>query len=148
MSSDGKFIVQFIAESVRKNLDPAAAAKQEIEDIDKQLNNAEKLKLRRVQLIGVLDHFGDDTHRRRRSVRTPSSEDIDYNSGDLVELRQKIKDIVEEKGPINVSDIIKSIASYDQDILIMRTLKWMGDNDIINRDDQGRVQPGAKWNEQ
>jgi len=147
MSADGKFIVQFIAESSKKGLEALDAAKQEIEDIDTKLSTAEKLKLRRVQLIGVLDHFGDDSYRRRRTVNTPVSEDINYNSDEILDLRQKIKDVVEAEGPINVSDIIKSIASYDHDILIMRALKWMGDNDIVTRDDQGRVKPGANWNE-
>lgn len=147
MSADGKFIVKFIAESAKNGIAATDAAKQEIEDIDQHLSKAEKLKLRRVQLIGVLDHFGDISYRRKRTVNIPVSEDIDFNSEDLLKLRKDIKTIVESKSPINVRDIISSIASYDDDILIMRALKWMGDNDIVTRDDQGRVNPGSNWNE-
>lgn len=147
MSADGKFIVKFIAESAKNGIEAPEAAKQEIEEIDKQLAASEKLKLRRVQLIGVLDHFGDTSYRRKRTVNIPVSEDIDFSSESLLKLRKDIKEIVEKESPINVRDIINTISSYDDDVLIMRALKWMGDNDIVARDDQGRVKPGVNWNE-
>jgi hypothetical protein len=143
---DPEFIVTFIAEASKKGKVAVKAAKEEIEEIDRTLHEAEKLKIRRMKLVSVLDHFGDDTYRRRRSVSVPPSDDIGEESPEFAELRNKIETAISKKGPLTVRDLILEVGSYDQDTLIMRALKWLGDHEIVSRDDQGRVQPGKNWN--
>lgn len=145
MSSNGEFIVKFIAEAAGKAMSAVDAAKKEIGQIDEKLQEAERLKLRRMNLLSVLEHFGDDTYRRRRNVSIPASEDIDDSSPEFVELREKIIDAVAAKGPLNVRELILEVGSYDEDILINRTVKMMGDQEIIARDTQGRIVPGKNW---
>lgn len=141
MSSDAEFIVKYIADAGGS---PAELAKREIQEIDETLAAAEKLKLRRMKLVAVLDHLGDDTYRRRRSSAIPSSDDIDTSSEDIKELLNNILEIVGD-GPIMVRDLIQKVGGYEQDALIMRAVKWLGDQEIVSRDSEGRVQPGKNW---
>jgi coenzyme F420-reducing hydrogenase delta subunit len=144
-SLDGEFIVKFIAEASRKGMSAVEAAQQEIDNIDEHLQEAERLKLRRMKLITVLEHLGDESHRRRRTTNVPVSGDIDDNS--FEEFKDKIKTAIEERGPLTVNELILEVGSYDQDTLIMRAVKWMGDEEIVSRDKEGRVQPGKNWNQ-
>ena len=140
---DAAFISNFIAESSANGLDAATVAKEEIQSIDETLNNAEQLKIRRMKLCSVLDHLGDDTYRRRRMNTTQLSEDIDVENN--AELLQKIIDVVGKLSPIEVRDLIHKVGGYDQDILIHRALKWLGDQEIVSRDVDRRVQQGKNW---
>ena len=142
MGSNGEFIVTYISESVKKGLLAPDAAKKEIEEIDTKLHEAEKLKLRRMRLISVLEHFGDETHRRRRNINTPTSDDVD--DVENLDLQKKIRTAV-EKGPRTVRDIILEVGSYDQDVLINRTVKLMGEREIICRDNDHKFLPGKNW---
>ena len=144
-AQDPEFIVTFIAESSRKGKSAVEAAKEEIEEIDHTLHEAERLKVRRMKLVSVLDHFGDDTYRRRRSVSVPPSDDVEDSSPEFTALRNKIETAISEKGPLTVRELILEVGSYDQDTLIMRAVKWLGDHEIVSRDEQGRVQPGKNW---
>lgn len=141
----GEFIVKFIAESANKGSGAVEAAKNEINEIDEKLHEAEKLKVRRMNLLEVLNHFGDETYRRRRNANIPSSDDIDISSEDYSELRDKIIKAINAKSPLNVRDLINEVGSYDQDSLIMRMVKWLGDSEIIARDTDGRILPGKNW---
>lgn len=141
----GEFIVKFISESAEKGMSALDAAKIEIAEIDKELHEAEKKKIRRMNLVEVLNHFGDETHRRRRNANVPSSDDIDSSSEEIANLRQKIILAVGEKGALNIRDLIMEVGSYDQDALIMRTVKMLGDEEVVSRDSEGRVIPGKKY---
>lgn len=141
--SKGEFIVKFISESASKGKNALEAAKDEINEIDEKLHEAEKLKLRRMNLIDVLTHFGDETYKRRRIASIPSSDDIDIsNSNDF---KEKIIEAIRLKGKISVRDLIHEVGSYDQDALIMRTVKSLGDAEIVSRDDKGLVIPGKNF---
>ena len=142
---DAEFIVTFIADSARNGVSAVEAAKDEIQRIDNSLHQAELLKIRRMKLVSVLDHLGDETYRRRRVNSTPSSDDIDVSSDDIKDLLRKIKTAIEENGPIMVRDLTLKVGGYDIDALIMRSVKWLGDQEIVSRDDQGRVQQGKNW---
>jgi hypothetical protein len=142
-SSDGAFIVKFIAESAGKGMNAVDAAKQEIEEIDSYLQEAERKKHRRMKLTSVLDHFGDETYRRRRTSNIPASDDV--SSDDFTVFRGKIISAIAEKGPITVRDLILEVGSYDQDTMIMRAVKLLGDQEVVSRDEEGRVQRGKNW---
>lgn len=142
--SDAAFIARYIAEASADNKNPIDVAKNEIATIDKTLNEAENLKLRKMKLISVLDHLGDDTYKRRRISSTPSSDDIDISSEENKELIIKICNVLKEVGPTLVRDLIRRVGGYDQDALIMRTVKWLGEQEIVSRDSDGRVQLTGK----
>lgn len=145
MAPDAEFIVKFIAEAASNGVNAVDAAQKEIDEIDDQLQEAERKKLRRMKLITVLEHLGDESHRRRRTTNIPVSGDIDDDS--FMEFKDKIKTAIEEKGPLTVNELILEVGSYDEDTLIMRAVKCMGDEEIVSRDKEGRVQPGKNWNQ-
>lgn len=145
MSNKGEFIVKFIAEAAGKGLTAPVAAKKEIDEIDKTLLEAEKLKLRRMNLMEVLNHFGDESYRRRRNVNVPTSDDIDDCSPEFEEIRKKIVAAVSAKRQLNIRELIHEVGSYDQDALIMRAVKLLGEQEVVSRDSEGRVVPGKNW---
>ena len=140
-----EFIAKYISESAANGANPADAAKLEIKSIDAALNDAERLKIRRMELVSVLDHLGDDTYKRRRANATPSSDDIDISSDENKELISKIIHAITERGPMLVRDLVRQVGGYEQEALIMRAVKWLGDQEIVSRDSEGRVQPGKNW---
>jgi hypothetical protein len=144
MSTDPEFIVKFIAETSKKGILALDAAKKEIEEIDEKLCEAERLKVRRMKLTSVLDHFGDTTYRRRRSIEIPASDDSEIPS-EVLEFAEKIKSIPVDKFPLTVRDLILEIGSYDEDALIMRAVKWLGEQEIVERNDEKKIKPGRNW---
>jgi hypothetical protein len=145
MAQGAEFIVKFIAESAKNGVDPIEVARVEIQSIDNKLNEAEVLKIRRMNLVSVLDYLGDDTYRRRRMSATPSSDDIDVSSDDMKDLIDKITQAISDDGSIGVRDLIRKVGGYEQDALIMRTVKFLGDQEIVSRDSEGKIQPGKNW---
>jgi hypothetical protein len=143
--SAAEFVVSFIAEVVSVGGNPVETAKEEIVSIDNILNESERLKIRRMGLVSVLEHLGDDTYRRRRNNSIPSSDDIDISSDDMKDLIVLILEKIETSGPIMVGDLVRAVGGYDMDTLIMRAVKWLGEQEIVSRDDQGRVQKGKNW---
>lgn len=141
----GEFIVKFIAESAKKGKSAVEAAIEEIHEIDERLHAAERDKLRRMNLVEVCNHFGDETYRRRRNVNIPSSDDVDSSSSEFSDLRDKIVQAIGSKGPMNIRELILEVGSYDQDTLIMRAVKALGESEIVSRDTEGRVIPGRNW---
>jgi len=119
--------------------------KSEIIYIDKTLNAAELLKVRRMKLISVLDHLGDETYKRKRANSIPSSDDIDTTSSDNKELLLNIRNTIKSHGPMFVRELVLKVGGYEQDALIMRAVKLLGDQEIVSRDCEGRVQPGKNW---
>jgi hypothetical protein len=143
--SDGEFIVKFIAEKASADINPVEAAKEEISEIDIKLHEADALKLRRIKLIDVLDHFGDDSYRRRKkSSSIKESEDIEDTSKTFNDIKEKIKEAIKD-GPMVIRDLIQKIGTYDQDILIMRAVKSLGEDEIVSRDSEGRLQKGKNY---
>lgn len=145
MAKDIEFVFKYISEAVGEGKEPIDAAKEEIAEIDKELKEAENKKIRRMKLISVLEHFGDESHRRRRAVNVPVSGDIEDSSEEFTELQLKIKQAIDEKGPLDINELIRAVGSYDEDFLIMRAVKWLGDQEVVSRDEEGRVQPGKNW---
>jgi hypothetical protein len=142
---DPEFISDFISLCSQQKKPPIAAAKQEISEIDIQLAAAENLKVRRMNLLGVLDHLGDESHKRKRASAIPSSDDIDISSDEIVELLKKIYTIVGEEKSIFVKDLIRKVGGYDQDALIMRSVKFLGEKDILSRTSDGKIVCGKRF---
>lgn len=131
MSSDGKFIVIYIKEAVEQDKDPLELAKQEIAEIDEILEDAARLKLRRMKLVSVLDHFGDESYRQKRTIEVPSSDDVEP-SDNFIELTKAILREL-ENGPLSVHELTPRVSSYDQHPIVIRAIKWLGDKDLISR---------------
>jgi hypothetical protein len=143
--SSVEFISQYISEIVTGGGKPVEAAKKEIQEIDEVLKKADVLKVRRMNLVSVLDHLGDETYKRRRISATPSSDDIDTTYSENKEIIKNIRSAISEYGPLLVKDLVRKVGGYDQDSLIMRAVKLLGDQEIVSRDKDGRVQPGKNW---
>lgn len=148
--SNSEFIVRFIADASARTDGKNAleVAKEEIAEIDSKIREAEKLKLRRMKLMLVVEHFGDDSLRRKRSSSsTPTTEDVQKDSDEILSIQEKIKSVVANRA-LTAGEIITEVGSYEKDFLIYRALKLLGDKEVILRDEQGRVKPGKNWSKQ
>ena len=146
----GKFVIKYIAECSGSNQDPIIAAKKEIEEIEGRLRKADVDRSRRLDLVAVLEHLGDSTYRRHRTI--PDPPDIDLMDDCIVakDLRRRIVRAIESKGPMTVREIITKVGSYRDDASVIRAIKFLGDMGIIERDgsSENKVIPGGKWDQQ
>lgn len=141
---DAKFIVKFISDASKKGSNAVDEAKDEIDEIDKKLHEAESLKIRRMKLLLVLNHFYDDSYKRRRASSVPSvsSEDIEFEVNS--KLRDDIIRVVKNKCPISMRNLISSVGGYDKDYLIIRAIKTLAEEGIVTRNDDSCIIPGEK----
>lgn len=138
MKPDHKFVVTYISNCAKSGLFAVESAKKEIIEIDEKLKEAEMLRVKRMQLIFVLDHFGDTSYRKRKmSVINDIPSIQDENTE---EIEEKITSFLMNKKPMTIREIINGVASYDQDSLVIRAVKILGDKDLILRLDDGLVQ--------
>lgn len=145
---DIEFVSSFIADAASKDQSPIELAKNEIAEIDNALSEAEKLKHRRMLLMSVLEFLDDSSFKRRRANSIPSSDDVDISSSDMRDLILKIKNVIKSKAPITVRNLIIEVGGYDNDALIMRTVKYLGEQDIIERNKSGQLLKGKCWNKE
>jgi hypothetical protein len=144
MKNQAKFVVKFISDSVKDGKQPVDAAISEISNIDQQLHAVEDLKLRRLGLMAVLDHLGDSTYKKVYQIKVEGSDDVEP-SQELDGLKEKIISAIDKNGPMTVRELIQSVASYEQDSLVLRVVKLLGEEEMITRDDNGNIQKGANW---
>ncbi|MFA5758029.1 MAG: hypothetical protein WC942_01430 [Clostridia bacterium] len=145
MATDAKFVALFISQAAARGEIALEAAKSEIVDIDKKIMEADTLKLRRKKLMDILDYFGDETYKRKRRSDLPFSDDVDLNSKEFFDLKDKIKNEIETNGPRTIRELIQAVGVYEQDYLIIRAVKNLGDLEIISRNED-KIQQGPNWN--
>lgn len=139
--SDGEFIVKFIATSSKDGKTALDAAKEEIKQIDLKLQEAENLKLRRMKLVSVLNHLGDDSYKRRRNCIPQNDVEMKNYSKTQDDICDEIKKVLTNKGPLFIRELMSSFENaYDKDVQIITAIKQLGERDIISRDDSGRIQ--------
>jgi hypothetical protein len=147
MSSQSFFKFAFINKCISEGKDPSEEARKELVEIDKQLAVADGLKLRRLKLIEVLTHLGDETYLRGRSSSVISTEDVNDEELNLDKYKEIVVSIIKQNNcePMTIRELISATGLYDKDALIIRSVKDLGDKDIVKRDSEGRVCPGSEW---
>ena len=147
-ADDVRFISRYIAKCGKEDLDIPETAKKEIAEIDVYLSDAENKKLLRRQLVLVLDHFGDDSYKRRRKSLTPTaSEDVDIDTEEMDAIQEKLIQAVEDGKSFSIRDLIRSVGTYDKDALIIRCVKLLGDREIFLRSEDEKIIRGPKYPE-
>lgn len=141
--NNSEFIIKYISEAAKNNKNPLEAAKEEILEIDAKLADTEPLKIRRMQLLEVTDHFGDTTFRKKRMSKSMFQDDVD--SADSVELKDKIKQIIAENGPMNNRELINALRGIETDAIVIRTVKNMGIEEILGRDENNLIIKGQNF---
>jgi hypothetical protein len=146
--ADVVFVSRYIAKCIREGFDAADCAKNEIDEIDKYLVEAENKRLYRRRLLLVLERLGDDSlKRKRKSSVSLSSEDVDMDSDEMSEIQDKILKAVENGRQFMIRDIIKAVGSYEKDSLVIRCVKRLGDKGILSRTDDQLIVRGPKFPE-
>jgi hypothetical protein len=136
--NNSEFIIKYISEAAKSNKKPLDAAKDEVREIDSKLSETEPLKIRRMQLMDVIDHFGDSSFRKKRM-----QEDVEF--ADNFELKDKIKQIIAQNGPMNNRELIIALRGIETDAMVIRTVKNMGIEEILGRDENNLIVKGQNF---
>lgn len=140
VTNDAVFVVQYISSIAEQDKSPLEEAKNEIAEIDLKLNEAEKLKLRRLRLSKVLDNLGDSSLKKvNNSNNCAMSGDVSFDSEECTSLKIKIQNFVSVNNGTTIRNIINAVGSYDQDALIIRLVKKLGEDGILSRDDNEKI---------
>jgi hypothetical protein len=147
---DAEFTLRYIAAQVSAGKDPADEVAKEISEIDQYLIEAEIKRLRRRSLSLVQDNLGGPKQKKRvaNGSNPDNVEDLDNTN-----LRQTIMDVVSAaNGPINNRDLINSVMKasekselYNQEPWILRTVKFLGENEVLSRDADNRIIKGPNF---
>jgi hypothetical protein len=147
---DAHFTLKYISEQVTDGKDPLEEVTKEIIEIDKFLVEAEIKRLRRRNLQLVLNNLGGPVSKTRTS-HTKTSEDV--TDPENINLRNKILEVVTAaNGPIKNRDLINLVMQsaekaefYDQEPWILRTVKSLGEKEILSRDSENRIIKGPNF---
>jgi len=147
---DAKFTLKYISEQVTAGKDPLEEVTKEIIEIDKFLVESEIKRLRRRNLQLVLNNLGGPVSKTRTS-HTKTSEDV--TDPENINLRNKILEVVTAaNGPIKNRDLINLVMQsaekaefYDQEPWILRTVKSLGEKEILSRDSENRIIKGPNF---
>jgi hypothetical protein len=141
--NNSEFIIKYISEAAKSNKKPLDAAKDEVREIDSKLSETEPLKIRRMQLMDVIDHFGDSSFRKKRMAKSMMQEDVEF--ADNFELKDKIKQIIAQNGPMNNRELIIALRGIETDAMVIRTVKNMGIEEILGRDENNLIVKGQNF---
>ena len=149
-----KFISKFIAECAKSGVDTNEAiidkVKAEVVEIDELLGKAEMARLRKADLIKILEHLGDSTFRRSRNSEVPHL-DVDEDNTEVARTaRRRVVKAVGKVGSISNRDLRAKLGYSENmtDRLIIRAVKWLGEREIIDRDrttPENKIIPGPKF---
>lgn len=153
MSDSSVFISNYIAKCTKEGkssfVEILAEAKAEIAEIDKKLHDADSLRIRRSNLLKLLSELGDDSMKKKRKVPDGPRIEIDEDEEEYEALRKAICDTIAEQGPMTNRELIQAVGSYQQDIKVIRAIKWLGEREIVTRDgsDDNKIIPGSNWDQ-
>jgi len=153
MSDISTFISNYIAQCAKNGksalLEIFAEAKAEIAEIDKKLHDADALRIRRSNLLKLLGELGDDSMKKKRKIPDGPRIEIDEDEEEYEALRAAICDTIADKGPLTNRELIQAVGSYQQDIKVIRAIKWLGEREIVTRDgsDDNKIIPGSNWDQ-
>lgn len=152
MSADlSTFVINFIDECNTKGFSKASdiikEARKEISKIEKEIKEIERKKEKIKFYYAVINQMGESSLNKRKTVEKISSM-MNDSSEDAIELRKKICRLIEksENGLTN-RQIIKEIGGYKEDAKIYRAIKFLGEREIIKRNNstENKLIPGNNW---
>jgi len=116
-----------------------------IEEINKSLQQADKLRVEKIHLTRILKELKDNPSSPRPNVVLPSLE-LDDNSREQLLIQVKICKAISDK-PKSNRELINEIASYEQDRTVIRAIKTLGEKGIVCRNANKEVAPGENWDQ-
>lgn len=135
-----------LEKNIYKPDDVIEYVKNELNDIEQKLKEADDLRLRKIDLLYVLNHYQGSKQRKSAVPLLNLADDSEKQR----QLRIDICKIIEEKGSLTNREIINKVGSYQQDAEVFLAIKWLGEHNIIKRENDGseikNVQ-GEKWDE-
>lgn len=145
------FVSDFIEECVNNNIygakDICEEAIKQIKSYEEELLKADQLRIKIYNLRKVLKQFNHDSVRKIRSNRIAETSSSHSNELDnLSKFASAICKYIEENGPSSPYQIRDAIGSYEDHVKIYSAMKWLGENNIIVRDNSGsKFLQGNSW---
>lgn len=149
---DDNFVAKYITNCARSGFDSppqiCEKAKEEIENIDKEILKINSLRLLKKNLMDVLKSFGHDSAKRPRKNIVPSviGSDEDERDPEFLEYVQKICKVVEEKQrSVSPREIMDSVGGLEQNQVVYMSIKWLCDKGILTRKEDRTLTKGVNW---
>lgn len=146
---------QFVADYIQKCIGSGVTSRNDIidyvleeiktiqQEINKMHDGIVAKKQYKKKLQSVLTAQGYSAHQPKINEQKPFEED----SEEAKELRANICALLEEKGALTNREILDSLSGYQEDAKIYRSIKWLGEKEIIKRDGspENRLEKGRNW---
>ena len=129
-----KIISEYIARCAKQGISSPAEIRehviQHIAEIDQKLLNFDSLRIERAKHQKILEHFDEYLNTEAQTSTLADSETETF--------KVKITEILKESGPLTNREIISKFG-YNADVKVIRALKWMHEQNLIQRlDDADR----------
>ncbi len=146
---DNYFTALFIKDCVKRGIvnsnDICKLAEDKIKNIEQEILKIENLKSEQVKyrmIIKQLCRHVTDTSAGTFNFNISFSEMSDYNK----DLCIKICKFINDKQKTNPREIMDSVASVEENIIVYSMIKWLTDKNIINRTGSDRIiEKGNEW---
>jgi hypothetical protein len=153
MKEDDLFVLKYISLCAKNGKVTLDEARRELQEIDAFLSEADEKKLRRRKLVKVLEHYGEDLHRNSRA--TDPSVDVEISSDpEMIELCSNIIQAMKDHWKNNpgksmsIRDINIAVNGYDKHALVIRAVKYLGEQEVFERDESNGIKPGPKFQQE
>lgn len=130
MNSLNTFIVSYVSDCAKKNINAIESAKNELQEIDSKIKEADLLVLKRKKLLAVLEYCGEKTLGKNKDQ---ISFDLESNTQQVSEAEDKILVLLKQSGPLTVRELVSSLG-YDEDFIIVSAIKNLGVKQMITKD--------------
>ena len=121
---------------------PAAikAAKEELLQIDAEIKKIHELEVRRFNVIKVLDFFGDESYKKKKTQQKVISDDVAENT----EYDLKILLALQGK-ELSIRDLLNEIGVFDTNPNALRSIKKLAQNRKISRTPSDKLYLIQEW---
>lgn len=143
---NNQFVSDYIQQCVKNGIDNPKdicdAVREEIAEIDAKLHDADGLRIRKLDLHQVLITYGSNSLKR-----TNLETNLDEESDEAKQIYAKICDVIDQYGSMTNREIIQKVGSYQEDMKVIRAIKWLGERQIIARDGtlDNKLIRGSNW---
>lgn len=133
------YILECVKNGISSNEEILANVSKELGDIDTKLSAVEPLRIKRSHLQKIKDHFD--------LILKSDENTFNDETDDAEQMRQQVISIIAASTtPLTNREIINKIG-YNQDALIIRAIKTLFDQQVIDRtnDNERKIVRGPKW---
>jgi hypothetical protein len=144
-----EFVDDYISESIKNGYSSVkeicARALDEIDEINKKIQETNKLRVRENNLKELLKNFNHDSVKRVKKSISATCQEVSSENVNK-SLISNIYNFIESKNvPVSAREILDSAGKMEQQQEIYMVLKFLCENGILSRNDNRHFIFGPNW---